>query len=303
MNWLFVTVMIIFIAGLIIGLFRGGVRIAVSLAATILTFVLVAILSPYVSKAIYSLTPLDDMIHEKCVSTMSSLVTSSSLSEMGMDEESVKEILDSYGISEKALESAGITIDDILNGNVSSDQLEQYGIPGELLNGGTPTSEEDAADALESAEIPRQVQMTAIQNADLPQIFKSLLRDNNNSEVYSSLGVDSFVDYVSAYITKLVIGIVAFLATFILLTIVLRAVIFTLDIVTQLPVLGTVNRIAGGVIGIVIALIVVDVMFVIITLMYTTGVGQYLFAMINSNDFLAFLYDNNLVMQLATAFR
>jgi len=301
MNWLLIVVVVILLIGLIVGIVRGGVRIAVSLAATVVTLVLVFILTPYISKAIYSLTPLDDVIESTVLKKMSSLVTTSGLSDMGMDEEMLDGLLKEYGISQKALEDAGISIDDILSGKITSGQLEQYGIPGDILN--YQDSGEGIEEALEGADIPRQLQMTAIQNADLPNLFKSLLRDNNNSEVYESLGATTFVEYVSAYLTKLIIGIISYLVTFVLITIVLRAVIFALDIVTQLPVLGLINRLAGAGVGLLIALVVIDFIFIAATLMYTTGFGQDIFALIDSSPFLTFLYDNNYIMRMATAFR
>jgi len=301
MNWLLIVVGVLFLIGLIFGIFRGGVRIAVSLAATVITLVLVFILTPYVSKAIYTLTPLDNVIEDTVLKKMANVVTTSGLDDMGMDEEMLNELLAEYGISSTALEAAGISINDILNGNVSSELLERHGIPGDILN--YQAAGEDGEEALEGADIPRQLQMSAIKNANIPKLFKSLLSDNNNSEIYASLGVSNFVDYVSAYLTKIIIGIISYLVTFILITIVLRAVIFALDIVTQLPVLGLINRLAGAVIGLLIALVVVDVIFVVITLLYTTGFGQDTFALIDSSPFLTFLYDNNYIMRMATAFR
>ena len=100
--------------------------------------------------------------------------------------------------------------------------------------------------------------------------------------------------------TKLIINIIAFLCTFILVTIVVRAIVFALDIVSELPVLGAVNRLAGGVVGVAGALIIVWTLFVIITLLYTTDIGKQMFGMIESNSLLKMLYDFNPIMKLAT---
>ena len=43
-------------------------------------------------------------------------------------------------------------------------------------------------DIITSAEIPRDVQISAIEAADLPDVFKNLLTENNNSEMYQRLG-------------------------------------------------------------------------------------------------------------------
>lgn len=308
MNWLLIVVGVIFLVGVIMGVVRGGLRIAVSLGTTIATLLLVFILTPYVSKAIYSLTPADDLIESTITRKMANIVTTSGLKDMGLTEESLLELLKERGISEKALESAGISLQDILDGNVSSSVLKANGLPENLIdslaNGEAEEVEAvEGEEVSEDADIPRDVQMSAIQNADLPNIFKSLLRDNNNSEVYSALGATNFLEYISTYLTKIIIGILAFLITFIVLTIVFRSIIFALDIFTKIPGIGALNRLAGAVAGFLIALIVVDLIFVVITLCYTTGFGQQLFAMIDSEPILGFLCDHNLVMRMATSFR
>ena len=301
MNWLLIVVSAIFMVGFIVGIFKGGIKIAVSLAATIVTLILVFFISPYVSKAIHNLTPVDESIEQKCKDAMSSFIASSSLKDQGIDEATIASLLEQYGISEKALNQAGITIDDILNGEVSNADLEKYGIPAGILN--SNGSEAEAQEILENQNIPLQAQIAAIQNSNIPDIFKELLTENNNSEVYDALGVTTFPDYVAKYVSKLVIDIISFLITFIIITIILRAVIFALDIVTQLPVLGWINRLAGAAVGLVIALLVVDIILVGITLMFTTGVGKNMMALIDSSSFLTFLYDHNFIMGLVTKFR
>ena len=301
MNWLLIVVSAIFMIGLMVGIFRGGIRIAVSLAATIVTLILVFFLSPHVSKAIYNFTPLDESIEQKVMDGMSSLVASSSLREKGIDESTIGALLEQYGISENALKQAGITVDDILNGNVSSADLEKYGIPAGLLDSGI--SDQEAQDILENQDIPLQTQIAAIENTDIPDIFKELLTENNNSEIYGVLGVTTFPEYVAKYLAKTVINIISFLITFIIITIILRAVIFALDIVTQLPVLGWINRLVGAMVGLLIALLMVNILFVGITLLFQTGAGKDMIALIDSSSFLSFLYDNNFIMRLVTMFR
>ena len=69
-NILLVIVGGIIAIGAIVGFAKGAVRIAVSLGATILTLAVVYFATPYVSKAIYSLTPIDEMVEQQCIKTM-----------------------------------------------------------------------------------------------------------------------------------------------------------------------------------------------------------------------------------------
>lgn len=305
MNWVLMTTGVIFVVCIVIGVYRGAIRIAVSLAATAVTLIVVYFATPYVADAIAKYTPLDDMIKSQVITTMANAAASQLTGDedVGLDEDSVRKVLEAAGVTEAQLEQYGITIGDIVCGNVSSQDLEQFGISGSVLDGLTGEEGGSMEDVITSADIPREVQMEAIEAADLPDVFKSLLSTNNNSEMYTMLGVRTFAEYVGSFLSKLVIHVVAFLCTFILVTIIIRAVVFALDIVSSLPVLGLLNRMAGGVIGIFGAMIIVWTLFVLITLLYTTSFGKEAYAMIQSDSILQMLYTYNPIMKLAVMFR
>ena len=303
MNWLLITVGVIFLVSIIVGICRGAIKIAVSLATTIVTLVLVFFATPYVAKTIEKYTPMDDVIKNQVISIMANAAVSQVSGEEpgGLSEESVRKVLEAAGVGEDLLSQYGITIEDIVNGNISKEDLAQYGISGNVLDG-LDSGQQTAEQAIEGAEIPREMQTQAIQQADIPNVFKSLLTVNNNSEIYQQLGVETFAQYVGSYLDKLIINIVAFLITFVLISIIFRAIVFALDIVSSLPGVGIVNRLAGGVIGMVGAMVIVWTLYIIITLMYTTTVGKELFQMIQENQFLTMLYEYNPIMKLATIF-
>ena len=291
MNWLEISIGIIFLICIITGLIRGAVRIIVSLVATIVTLVIVFFATPYVSQTIEKYTPLDDMIRQKVVSTMADAATSAvsggdSYSDKGgLTEEAVKKVLKAAGVSEEKLESYGISIADIVSGKVSSDDLAKYGISANVLDGLKNSGNESVENAIENADIPESLQETLIKSA---------------KATYQKLGVTTFAQYVGAYIAKQVINIIAFILTFIVVTIILRAVVFALDIVTELPGVGALNHLAGGLFGMGIALVIVWIIFMVITLMYTTDIGKEIYRMVEDNTLLKLIYDGNPIMKLAT---
>lgn len=306
MNWLSMTVGAVFLICLIVGFMRGAIKIIVSLAATLLTLVLVYFASPHVADAIAEYTPLDDMIKSQVVATMANAASAQlgAGEEAGtLDADSVRKVLAAAGVSEDMLAQYGITIDDIVNGKISSEDLAKFGISSDVLNGLQGEEGASMEEIITSAEIPRDVQIQAIEGADLPEIFKSLLTENNNSEMYSQLGAETFAEYVGDFLAELILNILAFLCTFIFVTIVIRAVLFALDIVSNLPVLGILNRIAGGIIGLSGALIIVWTAFIVITLLYVTSFGKEMYEMIETDVFLNTLYQHNPLMGIATMFR
>lgn len=300
MNWVLIVTGGILLIGFLVGIYRGAVRIAVSLLATMVTLVAVTLATPYIAEAVSKYTPLDDMIQEQISNALINAATSAVPGEdgSGLTEDGVRRVLEGAGVSEDDLKGFGISIEDIVNGKITGEELADFGISRNLLDG--LKNSDSVQETVENAEIPRDMQVAAIEGADIPEIFKNLLSTNNNSEIYEELGADTFVQYVGSFLTKLIINVVAFLCAFVIVTIILRAVIFALDVVSDLPVLGFVNRIAGGAVGILCALVVVWVLFVIVTLLYVTSAGREIYDLIQSNGILKIIYEYNPVMGLAT---
>lgn len=309
MDWVLATVGIIFLICIIIGICQGALRIAVSLVTTLVTLLIVFFATPHVAKAIAQYTPVDEMIEQKVSETI--LDAAKTYQTGGMDilldedvtEEDVRNILSAAGISEADLESKGISIDDIVAGNIDPELLSQYGLEDKLSGGGGEGSgneeEESGESILDNMEIPRDMQQAAIKAADLPDVFKNLLTVNNNSEIYEELGVQTFAQYVGSFLAKLIINIVSYLGVFLIVTIILRAIIFALDIVAEIPVFGLLNRLAGGAVGMAGAAIIVWILFVAVTLLYTTVIGKDIYNSIQGNGILKFLYDHNPIMGMA----
>lgn len=306
MDWVVLAIGAIFLICIIVGVCKGAIKIAVSLAATLLTVVIVFFATPFVVKLIIEKTPVDTMIKDQVVAAMADAATEQVTEGGGLSEDMVRKALKAAGVSEEKLAEYGIKIEDIVNGEIDSEKLAEYGISKELLAGlnqNEKAGAENAADeALEGADIPKDLQVKAIEMAEMPDIFKSLLSDNNNSEIYEKLGVETFPQYVGEFLSRLIIHIVAFLCTFLLVTIIIRAIVFALDIVSDLPVLGFVNRLAGGVVGIAGGLVIVWVLFIIVTLLYTTSIGRDIYEVIRENAVLNMIYEYNPFMKLATNF-
>lgn len=302
MNWLLMITAVIFLGCIVIGVYRGAVRIAVSLVATAVTLVAVYFAAPYLANAIEKYTPLDDMIKSQVVTTMANAASGmldGGSENAGMDADGVRKVLKAAGISEEQLEQYGVTVEDIVNGKVDSQDLARFGISKSVLDGLYGEEGKSMEEVISDADIPREVQIEAIEAADIPEVFKSLLSVNNNGEMYETLGVETFAEYVGSFLAKIIINIVAFLCAFIVITIVIRAIVFALDVVSNLPVLGWVNRLAGGLIGMVGALVIVWTIFVIITLLYTTSIGKEMYDMIQTDATLQTIYEYNPIMKLA----
>lgn len=157
-------------------------------------------------------------------------------------------------------------------------------------------------EALASVEIPREQQIALIEGAGLPGMIQDMLLENNNSEAYQALGATNFVDYIGSYITKLIADIIAFLVAWMIVTIIARILMGVIGIIGKIPVIGGVNKLAGAVVGAGIALIIVWILFILVTLLYNTTVGQACMTDIAASQILTKLYDGNVLMKFITKF-
>ena len=143
------------------------------------------------------------------------------------------------------------------------------------------------------------VQRAYIEDLPLPGQVKDLLIENNNSEVYSLLGVDRFADYLSSYIMEMIVSAVSYILVFLIVYVLLHIFMGWLDLVARLPVISGINQIAGAVLGLAQALLLIWIAGVVLTIFSTTSWAQAVFDQIAISPLLTFLYNNNILARLA----
>lgn len=144
-------------------------------------------------------------------------------------------------------------------------------------------------------------QVESINKLSLPESIKKNLLDNkNNSEVYKALHVDTFKGYVNGYITTLAINAIAFLITYLVVTIILYAVCAALNIISKLPIINGLNKTAGLLVGLFEGLLVIWVLCIVLTAFSSTEAAQKIYELIQESQFLSCLYNNNLLLRCIT---
>ena len=116
--------------------------------------------------------------------------------------------------------------------------------------------------------------------------------------VYSSEGEKVDEKCNEKELTKSIINGICFLISFAIATILMYMILYAVDILTALPVIGTLNRIGGICIGCIQGLIWIWVIFLIITIICDTPAGIYLQGQIRSDPILTWIYDNNMLMKI-----
>lgn len=135
-----------------------------------------------------------------------------------------------------------------------------------------------------------------IDQLQLPEALKDILKENNTPEYYTALAAKNISDFVPKYMANLILNIISFIVTFILIMSFIWLAVTTLNIIASLPVLNGINRILGLVLGFVQGLIIVWIAFLIITIFSNTDIGRQLMTMIAESPVLSVLYDSNLLL-------
>ena len=137
-----------------------------------------------------------------------------------------------------------------------------------------------------------------IESLEIPDQVKKLLIENNNGEVYQEMGVQVFEDYVGKYLADRVIRVIIFTVLFIVFYAFLHIIIVWLNLISRLPILYGLNKIAGAVLGLAEALIFIWVGSLVLTLFSGSEIGKSMIDQINGSVWLTWLYDHNMLSYL-----
>lgn len=111
-------------------------------------------------------------------------------------------------------------------------------------------------------------------------------------------GTDAYNSYITGRIANIIFTAAVYVACFIIISIIVFIIGILLNIVSRLPVLKQINRISGGIIGLVMGVLFVWLGFVVITFLGNTTFARTVFAQIDGNAFLTFVYDKNIILNI-----
>lgn len=168
----------------------------------------------------------------------------------------------------------------------------------ELLQKELPDNRQISRSEAERAVFDRADQTELIDELPVPLALKDMLLDYNNEEGYKNLQASGFLDYVSRFIASMILNAIAFLVSVLLVQIILRVAIAALDLLAHVPILHTVNRMAGMLLGLLQALAGIWIFFLIVSMISGTEAGLQLLGMIQGSRILSGLYESNLFVKI-----
>lgn len=144
----------------------------------------------------------------------------------------------------------------------------------------------------------RTQQNSILESLNLPGFLVDDLEANNTAEMYRYLAVETFTDYVSGYLAKVAVNGISFLVSFVLATILIRMVTWALNLIARLPIIKGANKLAGGVLGAVKAVLFIWVAFLVLTILCNTEIGKTGLEMIEKDVILNWLYERDIFIEV-----
>ena len=137
-----------------------------------------------------------------------------------------------------------------------------------------------------------------IEGLGLPEALEKQLLGGSDSGSSVDRAVEGVSDYLAEYMAGLILNILTFVVTLAVVNLVLRMTVLTLDNLAKLPVLNSINKAFGMVLGAAQGLMVVWVAFLVITAFGNTDAGRKLLEMIHESPILDFLYNINIFLKI-----
>ena len=141
-------------------------------------------------------------------------------------------------------------------------------------------------------------QNTLLNNLGLPKLLTQQMISENNGKSYQEYAVNSFTEYVSSFLSNLLINGISFLITYIVITILTQAVLKLLDLISKLPIIDGINRIAGGIVGAGKAVVFLWLIMLGLTVLAGTEIGNKGLEYVSNDVFLDLLYEQNVLIKM-----
>lgn len=146
--------------------------------------------------------------------------------------------------------------------------------------------------------------LVADNNVDINSISNLGLPKNIEEKIMEGAGeaIDNFNVYLVDTLSDMLLKTLTFFGLIIVMYIIVRIIIVVCDFISKLPVLNSINKTGGLVVGLVQGLLIIWIACLVVTAFSDKAWAQEVFRQINDNALLTFIYDNNPIIYIVTKF-
>lgn len=145
-------------------------------------------------------------------------------------------------------------------------------------------------------KVTPQDQLELMDQLQVPQFMKMVLKENKNPEAYNLLKATKLEEYIGGTIATIAINAITFLVVLVLSLLILKIITNALDIVSKLPVLHQLNKAGGLLIGIVQGVVLVWILCVVLSIVTTFQSNDKLLLLVNQSPVVNFFNNHNLLV-------
>ena len=165
-----------------------------------------------------------------------------------------------------------------------------------IIKSATPLYDNIEKSVSKIVEENQIIDMESISKLNLPKNIEEKIAEG------ASKALDDFDGYIVSTISDMVLKALTFFTLIIVIYIIVRIVIVIFDFISKLPIINSINKSGGLVVGLVQGLLIVWIGCLVITAFSDKSWAQEVFRQINDNEFLTFIYDNNPIIYVVTKF-
>ena len=181
---------------------------------------------------------------------------------------------------------------DTISGAIESKLEEVIDLSG-IAENLSSDEEKDPTAFIDGLELPDSIKDT-IKNS----LADTMEEKKSEAEDFVGDKLNSLEKYICELLTNIILNALGFFVTFLVAAVGIAVLCFVLDLLSKLPVLHQINTLFGVAIGALEGLVILWIVFVVITMLGSTGFGQASMAMISESKILSFLYDSNILSKI-----
>ena len=264
MNWLLIVVVVLWAFYIVRGYKKGMLKMLYSLVSWIVILILVTMATPYMTEFLTANTSIEQNIHKTCKEKLKNLVT-----------------------GDNAVTDADMAPGTEPGSDSSSNSS---------ANSGSDSSSNSNTDITKS----NKALLDALGLKIPEELLDSIAGDNNLADsFFESTGL---YEQAATEITAFAMKGISFILCLIVAVIISRIIYGMISIVEAAPVVGTLNRLLGIIIGSVKGLFIVWTVFAIVAMNAMTQAGMMMSDYIYESPFLKWIYENNFVLTILLRF-
>lgn len=137
-----------------------------------------------------------------------------------------------------------------------------------------------------------------MQQMEMPKVIKDNILQQNDKQGYIDTAKTTVYEHIGNYVAVFILNSASFIIVYIITRILISIILNVLNVVSRLPVIHTLNKISGLILGAVQGLIIIWIGCIFVNTLSSTEIAKEIFGCIEQSTVLQCIYNNNILLEL-----